>query len=448
MKCSDIGGSHAGSMPSDSKNLFEEGAVVKSFFLVRKGKSFDTEGITKILLHDPAQYPGCSGTRCLRDNNSDLQAQVSANNRGIILVKELIKEYGLDVVQAYMNYIQEAAENSVRELLMNVVKTRGTNILKSKDFMDDGSPICLTITIDGSNGDAVFDFNGTGPEVYGNTNAPRSVTNSAIIYCLRCLVGLDIPLNQGALNPVTIKIPKNSLLDPSESAAVVGGNVLTSQRLCDVILKAFEAAADSQGCCNNFTFGIDADEDGEGFGYYETIAGGTGAIQNNPGRSGRQCHMTNTRITDPEILERRYPVILRTFGLRPNSGGEGEFRGGDGCVRELEFLEKMNVSILSERRVFPPNGLMGGGNGRVGLNLIIRQNPDGSKRVQNFGGKNSAVLEKGDIIRIETPGGGGWGKKGMKSDSRDTLSNKTDDVNVPYISSGSYQTYTLLQESV
>lgn len=257
---------------------------------------------------------------------------------------------GLDVVQAYMQHIQQNADSLVRELLKRVVVERGTNVLEAIEYMDDGTPIRLRVTINAIDGTAVFDFNGTGLEVYGNTNAPRSVCYSAIIYCLRCMVGQEMPLNQGALNPITIIIPPGSLLDPSENAAVVGGNVMTSQRLCDVILKAFNVCAASQGCCNNFTFGMDGrdEKDGsvtEGFGYYETIAGGSGAGPNWIGKSGVHTHMTNTRITDPEILERRYPVLLRTFGLRIGSGGKGKNCGGDGVVREVILLQIESVAF-------------------------------------------------------------------------------------------------------
>ncbi|KAJ3051785.1 hypothetical protein HK097_007188, partial [Rhizophlyctis rosea] len=237
----DIGGMAPGSMPPTSRELYQEGAAVKSFKLVTNNH-FDEEGITKILLDDPAQWEGCSGTRCLKDNISDLKAQVAANHKGIGLVGELIREYGLEVVQAYMRFIRENAELAVRNLLKGVAGRLGRR-LEAVDYMDDGTPIKLRVDIDANDGSAVFDFEGTGPEVYGNINAPKSVTYSAIIYCLRCLVAQDMPLNQGALAPVTIKIPEGSLLSPSETAAVVGGNVLTSQRLCDVILRAFRACA-------------------------------------------------------------------------------------------------------------------------------------------------------------------------------------------------------------
>ncbi|KAJ3168792.1 hypothetical protein HK101_011585 [Irineochytrium annulatum] len=403
-----IVGMQPGSMPPNSCELYQEGAATKSFLLVKDGK-FDEEGVTEILYEIPGKYPGCSGSRCLKDNLSDLKAQVAANHRGITLVQGLIEEYSLEVVQAYMNHIQKNAEIAVRNLLINYYETRGKT-LEAEDYMDDGSVIKLKIELH-PDGSANFDFTGTGPELYGNINAPRSVTYSAIIYCLRCMVNLDMPLNQGALAPITIHIPNGCLLDPSENAAVVGGNVLTSQRLCDVILKCFEACSASQGCCNNFTFGSDAGKGG--FGYYETIAGGSGAGPGWDGRSGVHTHMTNTRITDPEVLERRYPVLLRRYGLREGSGGKGEY---------LEFLETLHVSMLSERRVFRPYGLKGGEAGQRGLNLLIRK---GANPV-NFGGKNATVVHRGDVIRIETPGGGGFGQLASGGKRKRVVSNEAD----------------------
>lgn len=268
--------------------------------------------------------------------------------------------------------------------------------------MDDGSTIRLALTINRDDGTAKFDFTGTDPEMYGNCNAPRSITFSAIIYCLRCLVQADIPLNQGCLKPIDVHVPKGCFLNPSATAAVVGGNVLTSQRVTDVILKAFSACAASQGCMNNFTFG---DDD---FGYYETIAGGAGAGPHWHGKSGVQVHMTNTRITDPEIMELRYPVLVRQFNFRHDSGGEGQFNGGNGVIREIEFLkEDIVVGILSERRAVAPYGLKGGECGSRGKNLLIY--PDG--RVQSFGAKNTAKVPKNSRISINTPGGGGYGQK-------------------------------------
>lgn len=288
--------------------------------------------------------------------------------------------------------------------------------LKAVDYMDDGTPIALTVDIDQETGSAIFDFAGTGPQVYGNTNAPRAITHSAIIYCLRALVGSDIPLNQGCLNPITVRIPESSILSPNLSSSVVGGNVLTSQRITDVILTAFAAGADSSGCMNNLTFGIGGktiDDKGkevikEGFGYYETIGGGAGAGPTWDGTSGVHTHMTNTRITDPEIFEKRYPVLLREFSIRPGSGGEGLHRGGDGITRDIEFLVPgVQVSILSERRSREPKGAEGGGNGAMGQNIWARN--DGT--LLNLGGKATVTCNKGDRIIVKTPGGGGWGKK-------------------------------------
>ena len=406
----EIGGITPGSMPPFSKSIWEEGAAIKAFKLVDKG-IFQEEGIIKLL-----QFPNSDesahnipGTRRLQDNLSDLRAQVAANQRGIALIKELIEQYGLDTVQAYMTYVQINAEGAVREMLKSVAARvtsqspkfgAGDSVtIEEEDYMDDGSVIHLKLTIDPHKGEANFDFSGTSPEVYGNWNAPEAVTAAAVIYCIRCLVDVDIPLNQGCLAPVKIHIPLGSFLSPSDKAAVVGGNVLTSQRVTDVVLTAFQACACSQGCMNNLTFGDDT------FGYYETIGGGCGAGPSWDGTSGVQCHMTNTRMTDPEIFEQRYPVILHAFGLRENSGGAGLHRGGDGLVREIEFRRPVVVSILSERRVHAPRGLKGGKDGARGANYLITKD----KREVYLGGKNSVAVQAGEILRILTPGGGGWG---------------------------------------
>ncbi|KAF2773642.1 hypothetical protein EJ03DRAFT_387045 [Teratosphaeria nubilosa] len=400
----DIGGILPGSMPPHSRELYQEGASIKSEKLVSEGK-FNEERIIELLLKEPARHPGCSGTRCLPDNLNDLKAQIAANQKGINLISTLIEDYGEDVVQFYMKNIQSNAELSVRDLLKDVSKRFEGRDLRAVDFMDDGSPIKLKITIDAEEGEAVFDFTGTGPEVYGNTNAPEAVTYSAIIYCLRCLISEDIPLNQGCLKPVKVIIPKKSFLSPSGTAAVVGGNVLTSQRVTDVVLKAFNACAASQGDCNNLTFGFGGNIEGEkevkGFGYYETIAGGSGAGPHWDGTNGVHTHMTNTRITDAEVFERRYPVILREFSLRAGSHGNGQHKGGDGVVRDIEFRIPVQVSILSERRVYHPYGLEGGEDAQCGLNVWYRY--------INMGGKNTAAMQAGERIIVMTPGGGGWG---------------------------------------
>ena len=341
-------------------------------------------------------------------------------------MQKLIGEYGLECVQQYMHAIQTTAEIAVRNLMKEVAKKHSGEALESVDFMDDGTPIKLRIDINASDGSAVFDFSGTGTEVYGNTNAPVAITHSAIIYCLRALINSDIPLNQGCLNPVDIRIPQSSLLSPSRTAAVVGGNVLTSQRITDVVLRAFGACAASQGCTNNLTFGTGGklSDDGvhvDGWGYYETIAGGAGAGPTWKGTSGVHTHMTNTRITDPEILEKRYPCLLRQFSLRQDSGGEGRHRGGDGVVRDIEFLAPVQCSILSERRVHRPYGMDGGGEGEAGLNLwITRDSATGLERRVNLGGKNTFKVRKHDRVVVMTPGGGAWGRK-RSSDARSYL---------------------------
>ncbi|KAJ5946242.1 hypothetical protein N7454_003081 [Penicillium verhagenii] len=368
----DIGGILPGSMPPHSKELYQEGAMIKSERLVSEGE-FNEERIAELLYNEPARYSDCSGTRCLADNLNDLKAQIAANKKGINLINTLIEEYGEGLVLFYMRQIQDNAELSVRNLLKEISHKFAGHDLKAIDYMDDGTPIQLQVSIDEDKGEAIFDFDGTGPEVY-------------------------------------------------ELAAVVGGNVLTSQRVTDVILKCFRVCAASQGDTNNLTFGFGGNRAGEmgtkGFGYYETIAGGSGAGPHWEGTSGVHTHMTNTRITDAEVFERRYPVLLREFGLRAKSGGEGKHRGGDGVIREIEFRIPVQVSILSERRVHPPYGLEGGGNGKCGQNLWIRlsQRPDGEweERLINLGGKNSVQMQPGERIIIQTPGGGGWGRVGSQ----------------------------------
>ncbi|XP_044860743.1 5-oxoprolinase [Mauremys mutica] len=432
----DIGGITPGSMPPHSKVLQEEGAIFVSFKLVKDGV-FQEEAVSEALMA-PGCIPGSSGTRNLQDNLSDLRAQVAANQKGIQLVSELIGLYGLEVVQTYMAHIQANAEVAVRDMLKGFAARWGAAThpmaVQAQDHMDDGSPIQLKVEVDPQEGSAVFDFSGSGPEVHGNCNAPRAITLSALIYCLRCMVGQDIPLNQGCLAPVQVLIPKGSILDPSPEAAVVGGNVLTSQRVVDVIFRAFGACAASQGCMNNVTFG------NEDFGYYETVAGGAGAGPHWHGRSGVHTHMTNTRITDPEILEKRYPVILRCFELCRGSGGSGRFRGGDGVIRELLFREEVVLSVLSDRRAFRPYGLYGGDSGSPGLNLLICR--DG--RTINLGGKTSLPVLPGDVFRLQTPGGGGFG---LAADPRDSLERHQPPDARSFPERGSLYDYRLAQET-
>uniref|UniRef100_A0A667XI12 5-oxoprolinase, ATP-hydrolysing n=1 Tax=Myripristis murdjan TaxID=586833 RepID=A0A667XI12_9TELE len=433
----DIGGITPGSMPPHSTSLQQEGAVFTSFKLVTGGV-FQEEAVTEALMA-PAQYPDCSGTRNLHDNLSDLRAQVAANQRGSQLVEELIDSYGLAVVQAYMGYIQSNAELAVRDMLKAFAHRRrqqtGSLEVESEDFMDDGTPIRLRVQINEEEGSAVFDFTGTGTEVWGNCNAPRAITLSALIYCLRCMVGQDIPLNQGCLAPIKVIIPPGSILQPSHNAAVVGGNVLTSQRVVDVIFRAFDVCAASQGCMNNISFGSVKS------GYYETVAGGAGAGPGWNGRSGVHSHMTNTRITDPEILEKRYPVILEQFSLRPSSGGAGKYNGGDGVIRKLLFREKVVLSVLTERRSTRPYGLMGGESGAAGLNQLHRA--DG--RVINLGAKTSVTLQPGDMFSLYTPGGGGYGQEDEANKRPQTKRRR---LNETFPERGSVFEYRMAQEGV
>ncbi|PWN88796.1 hypothetical protein FA10DRAFT_255151 [Acaromyces ingoldii] len=405
----DVGGILPGSMPPHSKTIFDEGASIESLKVVEAG-TFKEEELTRLLVDEPQKQPGGHGTRTLADNVSDIRAQIAANNRGSHLLGQLVNTYGLASVQSHMKGIQRKAEGAVRKLLRNFGQLRNFQPATAVDYMDDGTPIRLEIAID-EQGGAVFDFTGTGPEVLGNWNAPTAICFSSIIYALRSMLATDMPLNQGCLDPLKVIVPPNSLLSPSRDAAVCGGNVLTSQRITDVILKAFEACAASQGCMNNLTFGYQ-DPNGDTLGFYETIAGGSGAGPTWHGTSGVQTHMTNTRIGDAEVMERRYPVIVREFCIRPESGGAGLHRGGDGVVREIEFRRPLTCSILSERRSRAPYGMAGGQDADVGRNYWLRadaKQPGGYLPPVSLGGKNSTNMKQGDRIRIMTPGGGGYG---------------------------------------
>ncbi|MCA9482611.1 MAG: hydantoinase B/oxoprolinase family protein [Nitrospina sp.] len=395
----DVGGIAPGSMPAFAGSLAQEGAAIRSFKLVDAGK-FQEEGISRILQHPGGKEDGgqtIPGTRALTENLSDLKAQIAANRRGIELLRELVAAHGLETVHAYMDYIRMSARLAVTECLRNLAGGVDREF-RAEERMDEGTVLRLRLKVS-KEGKGVFDFTGTGAEVKGNLNAPVAVTHSAVLYCLRCLVGGDMPLNQGCLDAVDFIIPPGSLLSPSENAAVAAGNVLTSQRVVDLVFRALETVAASQGCMNNFTFGNDR------VAYYETIGGGAGAGPDFDGASGVHTHMTNTQITDPEILEQRYPVLLRRFSLRQGSGGAGRHHGGEGLIREIEFLEPMHVSILSERRVHAPYGLKGGQPGRKGENLWTRNNGE----TVDLGGKNEIQVEAGDRVRILTPGGGGFG---------------------------------------
>ncbi|KAF2865409.1 Hydantoinase B/oxoprolinase-domain-containing protein [Massariosphaeria phaeospora] len=428
----DIGGLGGTSMPPNSTELWQEGAAIKSFRLIHDGK-FDEEGIKKILTA-PGDLPGCTPSRRLDDNLSDLKAQVAANNKGMMLIQALMEEYGQDVVQLYMRAIQENAEIAVRAYLRQTLEKKGA-YFSGMDQMDNGSEMHLAVTID-SSGSATFDFTGTALEMYSNMNAPPSITYSAIIYSLRLLIGLDIPLNQGCLSPISIVLPKGSFLNPSSGAAVCAGNTQTSQRVVDVILKTFSAAAASHGCMNCLGFfgevkNTDGTEHSYAFG--ETICGGSGATATAHGASAVHTHMTNTRITDPETLERRYPVILREFAIRKGSGGKGRFNGGDGAVRDIECRGPIRFSVITERRAIAPYGMQHGGCGAKGVNYWVKrvEKEDGEgfeERWVNMGSKNMVSMQKGDRCVIFTPGGGAWG---LESDN-DVVTGEADTGKIQY----------------
>jgi 5-oxoprolinase (ATP-hydrolysing) len=398
----DIGGIAPGSIPANSKYLWEEGTCIEGFKIVTEANGFDEDTIIRSFLEDPASFPNCSGARKFADTLSDLTAQIGATSKGEVLLLELFREFGTCTIEHYMDQIRKNAQNLVKKFLYDMFKSQKS--LWAEDFMDDGSRIALKIYKDEEKNLVVFDFEGTSPCVYGNWNAPLAISNSAVIYCLRCLINKDIPLNAGVLDSIIIKRPEGSLLNPPHDVAVVGGNVLTSQRIVDVILKAFSIEpqfgfAASHGCCNNLCFGE------EEFGFYETIGGGSGASYLGNGASGVHCHMTNTRITDVEVIEKRYPVILRQFSIREGSGGKGYYKGGDGIIRKIEFAHQMPVSISSERRTFEPNGLFGGEPGARGVNLWYRSK-DGT--IINLGGKAQFTAQPGDVLEIYTAGGGGY----------------------------------------
>ncbi len=380
----DIGGITPGSMPPFSSCLAEEGVVLRCLPLVQGGKLLEAELLAAL---SSGPYPA----RAPKDNLADLLAQVAANTKGAALLEELCDAHGVRVVRAYMQHIQDNAAELVRARIARF----DDGDYHFVDQLDDGARVEVHLRISG--GELEVDFSGTSQALKTNLNAPRAVCIAAVIYVLRALVGHPIPLNAGCLRSVRITIPGGSLLDPPADSAVAGGNVETSQRVVDVLLGALGVAAASQGTMNNLTFGD------RSFGYYETIAGGAGAGASFPGASGVHTHMTNTRITDPEVLERRFPVRLIQFALRRGSGGAGAQRGGDGVIREFEFLREMDGAILSERRERAPFGLGGGQPGARGKNTL-----NGAP----LPGKTQVRLRAGDRLRIETPGGGGYGAVG------------------------------------
>jgi len=384
----DIGGISPGSMPPGSTTVEEEGILIDNVKIVGGGTFREAE-VRELLASGP--WPA----RNIDQNISDLGAQIAANEKGISELLRMVEHFGLDVVRAYMGHVQDNAEESVRRVL---------DVLSDGEFsyeMDDGATIQVAVRIDKAARRATVDFTGTSDQQPSNFNAPFPVCRAAVLYVFRTLVDDDIPLNAGCLKPIDIIAPQGSMLNPVYPAAVVAGNVETSQCVTDALYGALGVMAGAQGTMNNFTFGNATHQ------YYETICGGAGAGPGFNGQSAVHTHMTNSRLTDPEVLEWRYPVMVDGFAIRRGSGGVGKYVGGDGVVRRIKFLEAMSAGILSNHRRIQPFGLNGGQGGQVGVNRIERA--DGTH--EDLGPTATAELIPGDVFVIETPGGGGYGEE-------------------------------------
>ncbi|WP_406655840.1 hydantoinase B/oxoprolinase family protein [Methanolobus sp. ZRKC2] len=382
----DIGGISPASVPPGSKNIEEEGVMTNGMQIVKHGR-FLEDVVNQWLLY--SKYPA----RNPKQNIADLHAQVAANEKGVMQLKQLVEHFSFETVEAYMNHVQDNAEQAVREVI--TLLGSGESVLR----FDDGSEIRVKVSIDRERRAAHIDFTGTSPQHPGNFNAPVAVCRAAVLYVFRTLVHEDIPLNEGCMKPLEIFIPKDCMLNPSYPAAVVAGNVETSQAIVDALFAALGVMAGSQGTMNNFTFGNSE------FQYYETICGGSGAGDGFNGTDAVHTHMTNSRITDPEVLEWRFPVLLEEFSIRKNSEGKGKYTGGCGAIRKIRFLEPMEAAILSGHRKVAPMGLKGGEDGKTGHNYIVKK--DGV--VIELGGKAECAVDAGDVFVIETPGGGGFG---------------------------------------
>jgi 5-oxoprolinase (ATP-hydrolysing) len=383
----DVGGISPGSMPAVSRHIDEEGMRCEPFPLVRRGRLQQQE-------LDRRLTAGSHPPRRPDQNRADLKAQLAANEKGLQQLGRMIEHFGLDAVQAYMQHVRENAGSAVRDLLARLSDGSG------EAQLDGGERVCVDIRIDQQAGHAVVDFKGTAAMSPGNFNAPAGVSRAAVLYAFRCLLAERIPLNEGCMAPLEIRLPDNCLLNPSWPAAVAAGNVETSQCVADALLAALDGQAGSQGSMNNLSFG-DARHQ-----YYETICGGAGAGPGFAGADAVHTHMTNSRITDPEVLEMRFPVLLREFSVRENSGGNGRWPGGNGVVRAIEFLAPMHAAIVSNHRKRGAAGLAGGDDGRPGRNLLVT--PDGA--VQELPAVAEVELAAGDMLVIATPGGGGYGR--------------------------------------
>jgi len=386
----DIGGTTPGSMPPDSDHIEQEGVLINNFKLVDGLDGILREDATRAMLQG-ARYPA----RNPDQNMADLRAQVAANQKGVEELRKMVAHFGLEVVRAYMGHVQDNAEEAVRRVI---------SALKDGSFhyeLDNGAHIDVAIRVDQAARSAEIDFTGTSGQLPNNFNAPSAVCMAAVLYVFRTLVDDEIPLNAGCLKPLKVIIPPGSMLNPHYPASVVSGNVETSTCITNALYGALGVMAAAQGTMNNFTFG------NARYQYYETISGGSGAGEGFDGTDVVQTNMTNSRLTDPEILEFRFPVRLESYEIRPGSGGAGRWRGGNGGVRKVRFLEPMTAAILSNNRIHAPFGMAGGQEAQRGRNLVLRA--DG--RLEQLGHIGKTDMGPGDVFVIETPGGGGYGQQ-------------------------------------
>jgi 5-oxoprolinase (ATP-hydrolysing) len=383
----DIGGVSPGSMSPNATTIEQEGVYIDNFKLVDRGRFCEQE--LRALLTG-ARYPA----RNPLQNINDLKAQIAANQKGVQELRKMVAEFTLPVIEAYMGHVQDNAAESVRRVIDRL------HDCALAYEMDQGTWIKVAITVDKGRREATVDFTGTSPQQPTNFNAPEPVTRAAVLYVFRVMVDDDIPMNAGCLRPIRVILPDGSMLSPRYPAAVVAGNVEVSQAVTDTLFAALQALGSAQGTMNNLTFG-DAH-----YQYYETICSGAPAGPGFDGASAVHTHMTNSRLTDPEVLESRFPVVLEDFHIRRGSGGKGRWRAGDGTLRRIRFLKPMQAAILSGHRAQPNPGMMGGSEGELGLNSV-RRNDD---RIEILPGCAETKLEAGEAIEIVTPTGGGWGK--------------------------------------
>jgi 5-oxoprolinase (ATP-hydrolysing) len=382
----DIGGITPGSMPAYSRVVEEEGVLIDNFLMVEEGRFRERETVA---LLKSGRHP----VRNVEQNVADLRAQIAANEKGVQELNRMVEEFGLGVVQAYMGHVQDNAEESVRRVI---------GVLKDGQFdlpMDNGAHLRVKITIGAERRSATIDFTGTSAQLTNNFNAPSAVCMAAVLYVFRTLVDADIPLNSGCLKPLNVVIPEGSMLKPQYPAAVVAGNVETSQCLTETLYGALAVMASAQGTMNNFTYG------NQRYQYYETVGGGSGAGPGFDGADVVQTHMTNSRLTDPEVLEWRFPVRLESFEIRHGSGGKGRWRGGSGAIRRVRFLEPMTAAILSGHRLVKPHGMAGGAPGEPGRNYVLRASGERTE----LGPFDQTEMAAGDVFVVESPGGGGYG---------------------------------------